>query len=61
MSIRMVKRMEGIVAIHLKALTGNKDGSTGTQGNVAASLANGSCSNGGSGIVPCAGNDFYIL
>ena len=61
MSVRMVKGMKGIVAVHLKALTGNKDGSAGTQGNVAASLANGSCSNSGSGIVPCAGNDFYIL
>ena len=38
----MVKGMKGIVAVHLKALTGNKDGSSGYPGNVAASLANGS-------------------
>ena len=44
MTVCMCKSMKGIVLIHAKLIRGNKDRSTGSEGNVTHSVSNGSCS-----------------
>ena len=51
MTVCMCKRMKGIVLIHTELIRGNKDRSTGSEGNVTHSVSNGSGSDCGCCIV----------
>ena len=60
-AVRMGESMEGIVLVHPELFRGNKDGSAGSQGDVASSFSHCAGSHGGSRIVSGPCHYFYCF